>query len=274
MSEDIVESAPVTLSFKDALNALETLTKDTFISEVWVPSLKRNITIKEINAKQQKELLESAIDSSVYKSSFSKTFYDILISNASEPKETLDALNLADKIAISLALRSQISPTVKVEFTETLSEDVSLKTISDKIQKYSIPDPVSFEIVKNGISISVTAALPSIVSDVQFDAFLLKNKRKTDNIEEVKSIITEAFLTEVSKYIKSLSIDSQDLNYSSFSVHQKIQFVEKLPATIIQQILDIVTKWKKELESLLETTSSNGENTKILDIDSILFLTN
>jgi hypothetical protein len=270
MSEDI----PVTLSFKDALNALETLSKDSFVSEVWVPSLKRNVTIKEINAKQQKELLESAIDSSVYKSSFSKTFYDILISNVSESKDVLDTLNLADKVAIAVALRGQISPTIKVEFKEDLSEDISLKGISDKIKNYSSPEPISFEIVKNGVSINVVATLPSILSEVQFDTFLLKNKKKTDDVEEVKSIITDAFLSETSKYIHSVSIDSQDLNYSSFSVQQKIQFVEKLPATVIQQIIDIITKWKKELESILTITASNRENTKTLDIDSLLFLTN
>jgi hypothetical protein len=236
MSED----TSIALSFKDALNVLEDLSKNSFVSEVWIPSLKKNITIKEINAKQQKELLESAIDSSMYKSSFSKTFYDIVVSNASESKEVLDTLNLVDKVAIAIALRKQISSTIKVEFKEDLSEDISLEEISNKIKNYSSSEPISFDVVKNNISINITVALPTILSDVGFDSFLLKNKKKTDDIEEVKSIITDAFLSETSKYIQSVSIDTQDLNYSSFSIHQKIQFVEKLPATIIQQIIDII----------------------------------
>jgi hypothetical protein len=274
MSEDITENTPINLSFKEALNALEAVTKDSFVNEVWIPSLRKNITIKEINAKQQKELLESAIDSSVYKSSFSKTFYDILLSNASEPKDALDAFNIADKMAVSLALREQISPTIKIEFNENLSENIELKNISNKLQQYSLPEPITFETIKNNVSIKVETSLPTILSEVNFEAFLSKNKKKTDDVEEVKSLIANAFLTETAKYIKSISIDSQDLNFQSFAVSQKIQFVEKLPATIIQQIIDIITKWKKELENILTITSSNGENTKLLDIDSLLFLTN
>jgi hypothetical protein len=270
MSED----TPIVLSFKDALDTLETFSKNSFKSEVWVPSLKRNITIKEINAKQQKELLESAIDSSVYKSSFSKTFYNILSSNTTETKDVLDSLNLADKTAIAIGLRNQISPTIKVNFKDEENEEVSLKPLLDKILAYNTPEPITFDIDKNGVSISVTVTLPSIISEMHFDAFLLKNKKKTDDIEEVKILITDAFLSETAKYIKSIFIDSQNLNFESFSIHQKIQFVEKLPATIIQQIIDIITKWKKELEGLLTVNSPDNKNIKTLEVDSLLFLTN
>jgi hypothetical protein len=273
MPENSVEIE--TLSFKDALNALDAITKDTFVSDVWIPSLNRTISIKEINAKQQKNLLEAAIDSSVYKSSFAKAFYEIITTNISESKEVIDNLTLADKISISVCLRNQIAPTIKVEFTEGAeSEDYPLNTIIERVKAYTPPNSETFEITKNGVSVSVTTALPTILSDVQFDTFLLKNKKKTEDSEEVKTIITDAFLGETSKYIKSLSIDGVDLNYSSFSIYQKIQFVEKLPGAIIQQILNIVTKWKKELEDLITVKSLDGEKSKVLELDSLLFLNN
>jgi hypothetical protein len=275
MSEDTTEVNPPSLSFKDALNALDTVSKDSFISEVWIPSLNRSVTVKEINARQQKNLLEAAIDSSVYKTTFSKAFYDIITSNVSEPKEILDTLTIADKIALAVALRSQISPTIKVEFEDSdTTEDISLKVITDRIKHYVTPLEESFDVVKNGVSISVNVILPTIHSEVQFDTFLLKNKKKTDDTEEVKTIITDAFLGETSKYIKNVSIDGGDLNYSSFSIHQKIQFVEKLPAAVIQKILDIIAKWKKELETLITVKASTGDYTKLLEVDSLLFLTN
>lgn len=272
MSED---NTPTVLSFKDALNALDNVSKDSFVGEVWIPSLNKTLSIKEINAKQQKNLLEAAIDSSVYKTSFAKAFYEIIISNISESKEVIDSLTIADKISIAIELRSQISPSVKVEFEEGgITEDVLLQTISDKIKQYKTPQEEIFEVVKNGVCISASVVIPTIHSEVQFDTFLLKNKKKTEDTEEVKSIITDAFLGETSKYIKSISIDGNDLNYSSFSVHQKIQFVEKLPAAVMQKILDIIAKWKKELEETITVKSSSGEFTKVLEIDSLLFLTN
>jgi hypothetical protein len=262
------------LSFKDALNALDTLTADNFASEVWIPSLNRNITIKEINAKQQKNLLETAIDSSLYRSTFSKTFYDIIKTNSSEPKELIDNLTIADKICIALSLRNQISDTVKIEFEDETEEDISLKPVIDNFKNYITPETKKLNIVKNGVSILVDVSLPTLNSELQFDTYFLKNKKNTDDAEEVKTIITDAFLGETSKYITRVSIDEKDLGYSSFSIHQKIQFVEKLPAVVIQQILDIITEWKKELDKFITVNSSDNKKTKVLEVDSILFLTN
>jgi hypothetical protein len=60
------------LNFNEVLNILDNASKESFVKEAWIPSLKRTVKIKEINAKQQKSIIESAIDSAVIKSTFSK----------------------------------------------------------------------------------------------------------------------------------------------------------------------------------------------------------
>jgi hypothetical protein len=72
------------LSFSDALKILDNATTEAFTTSVWIPSLKRNVSIKEISAKQQKKLLQSALDSSIAKSTFAKTFYQIIKENCLE----------------------------------------------------------------------------------------------------------------------------------------------------------------------------------------------
>ena len=261
------------LSFKDALGILDTLSNETFVNEAWSPSLKRNIVLKEISAKQQKALLETAIDSSMYKSTFSKTFYEIVTANSTEPKEVIESLNLADKLSLALSLRSQISSSVKVDFDT--AEEFDIAPLLENISKYVAPEPKIISITKSGISISLTLFLPTMLNDFLFDSYLLKNKKKTDDTEEVRSLITDAFLNEASKYIRDVSANDEDLRYSTMSIAQKIQVVEKLPAALIQQLVDVVTAWKKELEQLVTVTSRvNPKETRVVEIDSMLFLTN
>ena len=49
------EETPI-LNFNDAINALNSVS-DSFKIEVWIPSLQKNISFKEIDAKQQKAIL-------------------------------------------------------------------------------------------------------------------------------------------------------------------------------------------------------------------------
>ena len=87
------EQTTTQINFNEALNILNNISKESFSSDVWIPSLKRSVKIQEITAKQQKTLIESAIDSTVLKSTFSKYFYEIVCSNCSEDKEIVEKYN-------------------------------------------------------------------------------------------------------------------------------------------------------------------------------------
>ena len=65
------------LNFEQLLQAIEQVS-DTFNVNVWIPSKQNFYNFKEIDAKQQKNLLSSAINSSIYNANFVKTFYKIL----------------------------------------------------------------------------------------------------------------------------------------------------------------------------------------------------
>ena len=69
------------VTFTQALNILDNISKESFLTDVWIPSLKQFIKVKEINAKQQKSIIESAIDSTVSKSNFSKILFDVKVAS-------------------------------------------------------------------------------------------------------------------------------------------------------------------------------------------------
>lgn len=269
MSEEIKN-----ISFNDALNMLDSVSKESFVTDAWVPSLNRSVKIKEITAKQQKTILESAIDSAVSKSTFGKVFFDIITANCLEDKNIVENLTIADKASIAFVMRSQISNTIKVIFKEDpkVESKISLDNILSKFSEYVHPTSEILEVSKNGVNISTEISLPTISDEFKFDSFLYGKKAKEDQVEEAKEIITSAFLGEAAKYIKEITIDGTPLGYSGLGIAQKLMFVEKLSATLVQKILEKIIAWKSDLDKIY-TVNHEGID-KVIEIDNLLFLSN
>ena len=95
-------------------------------------------------------------------------------------------------------------------------------------------------------------------------------KKGTEN-ELLKAAITDAYISEISKYIKQILIGETDLGFISLGIKQRSLVLEKLPSVIIQSVLTKITDWKKEFDEFITINLSNG-NKKTLDIDANLFL--
>lgn len=268
MSEEI--SKP--LSFNDALKILDNAATEGFTTNVWIPSLKRNVLFKEINAKQQKKLLQSALDSSISKSTFPKTFYQIIKENCLE-ENIANTFTTIDKINIALNLRNQISKELKIELQETpkIEKTIELQTIINRFKDYSHPQTQEININKNAINLKLTIEVPYLELDSAFEEYN-KNQSKTDDIDTIKQTITEAFLVETGKYIKNLVIDNQDFGFSVMPVSQRLALIEKLPAAVLQSVIQIAAQWKNEINNILTVDSEDKTLSKIIDIDSMLFL--
>lgn len=262
------------INFTDAINILENTSNEAFVSEAYIPSLKRTLKIKEINAKQQKRMIESAIDSVVSKSTFSKIFFETVEENCLDDKNIINELTIADKISIAFTMRSQISETLKVTFNEDpkVESTIKLSDILEKFKTYEHPESETIVFEKNGVKIEIITQLPLFSSESKFDEIIYGKTKSDDQIEEIKKLVTSAFLGETAKYIKYVKVNDSDLDYNSLNINQKITFVENLPAALVQTILDKIVKFKEKLEDLY--TVYNGENKKLIDIDSSLFLTN
>ena len=122
-------------NFTEAVDLLNNISKESFVADVWIPSMEKTVKIQEITAKQQKSLIESAIDSVISKSTFSKFFYEIVSLNCLEEKNVIESFTIIDKVSIALSLRQQISDTLKIVFQETPKVETNVK-ISDVIEKF------------------------------------------------------------------------------------------------------------------------------------------
>lgn len=262
-------------NFNDLLKNLKDLSS-TFVVDVYIPSLGNTLTFKELNAKQQKFLLETLADDSLYKTRFAKQFYNIIKENIVTNFD-VNSLSVFDKIFIGLYLRSKISSKYNVVFSETPlhTEEINLENILDNLKKYIQPKSESIKIIKNNIHISVDLAIPTIMLDTKYEEELYNNYKKIENIKEaseVGGILSNAFIGEMSKYITRIQFEEQEMNFNNLTIPQRIRLTEQLTGDIVQSILTKITEWKEHINSFITVESSDKKYSKVLNLDNLLFL--
>lgn len=269
MNNDIV-------NFNDALNLIN-LVSESFTVDIWIPSKKKTIKFKEMDAKQQKKLLGVAIDNSVYNTGFTNSFYEILKNNILDNVEDdfIENLSLLDKASIAIKLRRQISENINIIFDSKnkINKSFNLNEIVKKFENCEIPENQTVEVKNEKNSIKILLSYPTIKTELEFDKEFLKNNKKADQVktqEDVQDIITEAFISETTKYISEIWISEKEINFISLTPKQKVQIIEKLPSNIMQKILDNISKWKNFSDDLLRVEFE--DYSKVINIDSILFL--
>jgi hypothetical protein len=262
------------LDFVSALNALEQVS-ESFKVDAWIPSLNQNLSFKQIDGKQQKELLGAAMDTSVYNSTFTKVFYNIIKNNLiATDKSIVDKFTIADKASIALHLRSKISNTLNVFFDDKkfTIDDVELNSVLEKFKSYKIPTPVTYTAQNDVFKIAVEIKQPTIKSEVDFDEQFKDNLKAEDikTTENLQKVVTGAFIGEITKYIDNITINDQIVPISTLPFEQKVKLIERLPSNIIQDTVNLISTWKKDLETFL--TVKKDEFSQAISIDSTLFL--
>jgi len=261
------------MDFNKALEALNQAS-ESFIIDAWVPSLQKNLTFKQLDAKQQKDLLGSVMDTSVYNTSFVKAFYNILKNNILTENVDVDKFTLVDKTVIGLYLKNQISDEINVFFGDKneVSQKFPLKPILEMFKSYKTPDSIVLEDKNNQFSLKIKISYPTIKIEYDYDDQNKNNKKSEDvkTTEDIQKLITESFLGEISKYIDKIWINDDEINVLEMTFNQKVKLIEKLPSTLIQKIIDNVSNWKSEIDDILRV--KHEEYTKIISLEGSLFL--
>lgn len=225
--------------------------KATYAANVWVPSLKRDVRFTEMSTAQQKKLIKSIADSSVYNSDFIMTFCDVLKECCVDNTVNIEDLNIIDKLFIGLSLRmNSIGVTFPVQVTtnnnETVNINVNLSNILDSM-KAVLPDiqPMTFE----DNNFVVTCNVPLIRDELGIERDIRSKQNipldQLDKNNQYKQVISDAFIEEVTKYISSVELkkdnEKKDMGWKNYSYPDRIKIVEHFSSGLLKKIVEYYT---------------------------------
>ena len=246
----------------DILKQLDSLNESTCVT-VFVPSLKKNVRFKNLNLKQQKELLKSSIDDNITKLAFTTKFYDIIKENAIDPID-INNLYIFDRTAIALVLRANGLDTfynvddLKINLQDLITQNQNIDT-----ETYVKPSVFELE------NLTVTLEVPKLFTDRIINNATINKLRGTSD-KDVKTLIGELFVYEIIKFVYSITFKNEDGSVATtvladLSIDDRVTVVEKLPSTIINKILSFIREYRA-----IENRFVTIDNT-IIDVDSNFF---
>jgi len=246
----------------DILKQLDTLNQSTGI-DIFIPSLNRAVKFKNLNLKQQKDILKSSVDETLTKLTFIVNFYSIIQENILDKTIDVNSLYTFDRPSIALALRAS-------GLSSEYVSDENVIDLNDLVTK--IPTiPVSLDALSKTVelqNLSVDLEVPhlNVDRDVSLTAV---NKLKNVQERDIKTLVGELFIHEIIKFVKNVTFkgaeDDQTISFNGLKIEDKIAIIEKFPSNLTSKILEFI----KEYRDFEVKFTTIGEST--IEIDGSFF---
>jgi len=270
--------------FNDILNLLESANK-TLESNIFVPSLKKEIVSRTLNANHTKNIVKTTVEGPFAENQFILVMYNVLADVLGSTID-LNTLNLYDKILILLQLRSKnIQDEYKITFVsadgeQKIENSISLSKHIEKLKKNS----PSFETITDGTKnedtmvYNYTLNIPSIKEEFVFENNLYQEKiSKIDgtNNQQLKTLIAPMFLSHIAPFVKTLTINDTLVDLAVRNVNERIAIVEHLSS---KALLDIIKKvddaFGKDMQNATKVTKiiDGVSYTGTIKIDAAFFI--
>lgn len=218
------------------LNKLDTLSDKKI--KVYLPSRDKNVEVKLLNIKQQKDLISSVLDGVKGSIDFLRTLNKVIIENTGD-----NNLKIYDKIPFVIAMRSAtLGSTYK---SNLLSIDLARIINNFKVIPFNIED----EKVVNVENLTINLYIPTLAQE---NIILTRCEQEIDNLdtENLKESVGLMYIFEILKYIKSISIDGSELLFDEIKISDRVKIVEKLPLTVYNEIssfIESITKYQSDI---------------------------
>ena len=262
---------------KSILEALKELDEqNTFKLEI--PSLQKEVSFKQLSTEQLKSILKTVVDSPIYNSQFIVTINRIIKENCATETINTDQFTIYDKIIVLFKLRLEsLSSEYEVNFTEEEQKKQTCPAIyslnlKDHFEKFITKNhqflPLTIE--HNGCKVICT--IPTISTENKLEQELHKNiKIEVESTDELREIVGETFINELTKYISTVSVGDSSENLLNLSFKNRIKVVEQLPTSLINKVLKYIENYRNCLKEL--TTLNLFGIEKDIPLDASFFNT-
>tara|TARA_R100001509_G_scaffold62926_1_gene34682 strand:- start:3170 stop:3910 length:741 start_codon:yes stop_codon:yes gene_type:complete len=236
-------------STSDFINKLSELKKEF---KVFLPSIKKEVSAKQINLKQQKDIISTAVNGVLGALQFSKAVNELIIENVDS-----DNMFTFDRVPALLALRVEsLGDKIKLESGDIVSLKDSLERAKD-VPSFNLVKEVRID------SIKVKLRIPTL----QEENVILKrciqeiDNLKNENLSEAMGLI---YIFELIKTIMSVEVEEEVMDFNELKVVDRVKVVEQLPLELYDSITSFLSPIVKFEENILTVNES------IIPIDTSL----
>jgi hypothetical protein len=244
------------MGINDILSKLNEINHEDVI-KIFIPSLQREVSFKPLSLHQQKDILKAGISSDIFNIlEFNAIFNNIIEQNSLERNQ----YKVQDRLVIAIAFRNKFTS----QPLDLDDKKIDIESLRDKKINFET-DAFSDFLIEEGI-LKIKAAAPALSLDQTITKLQLSKIKKTENID-IGAFISEMYVFEILKYIKSIHIGDLDQDLSILSIEDRVKVVEQLPASLITQLNNYISNKFKTPEDEYLTV----DGTK-LTIDARLFV--
>lgn len=253
-----------------------------FAYDLWIPSLNRTTKFEEINTSQQKRLIKSLLDESIYNTEFTDTFKEILKENCVDTEIDIGSLTIFDKLVLGIGMRiNSIGPIIETNINIDSEEgkkiptkvEINLKEIYDNIQTTINLNAFKSLVISNpNYSFSLKCDLPTIQTESIVNKEL-KKLEKNNSSNKVAQSISTAFVGELIKYVQDAEIIEdgarRNIGWEKLSFNDKKTIVEMFNSHLLKDIVKYIDDIKTEFNKIdlfkFEINGKTYEQRLVLD---------
>jgi hypothetical protein len=226
---------------------------------IFIPSLDKEVLFKQLTTEQLKQLLKTAIIPSVYNTEFILTFNNIIKDNCIDKTINTNDLTIYDKLFILFKTK-----------LECISTDYTFNFTTDEIENYNLDEEYKTVSVLNHFNdflnerkkfveevfqynnCTIKCNIPTLDTENKFEqAAHRDNNYDTITDNNIQAIIGNTFINELTKFITTVSINEEIINFSDTTFTDKVKIVEKLPVALVNNALKYIEEYRKHIKKLL-----------------------
>jgi len=231
---------------KDFISKLTELKKNF---KIFIPSVNKNVNATQINLKQQKDIISTAVNGVVGALQFTKAVNDVITDNVDG-----DSFYTFDRVPALLALRQQsLGSNIKDSKDNIVSIDDFISKAKD-IPKFELKKEISIDSIKVKLKLPTlkdeNVILKRCISEVE--------NLKSDSLSDAMGLI---YIFEIVKVIESVSVGEEEVEFNNLKVADRFKIIEQLPLELYDKItgfLSQVTQYDKKI-------LTNDESTIVID---------
>ena len=266
----------VQLNYQEILSLLKESNKQ-FDSEIYIPSLNKEIHVKPMNAVHLKNIIKTALSGTFIDNQFNQAVY-VIFKDVLDPSIPLSNITTLDKILILLDLRKRnVKTTIGVEMSSENGSKVVDVDIGKLLTKYKKHKFKFEDVVVTDGSYSANTNFPSLDEEFIFDRDFEQSKiKKLDekNKDSLKDIPGIMFMYYLAQFIKFIKIGEVSINLVARPVQERISITESLPSNLINKIIEkIDSEFGQQINKILTIEQDiDGEKyTGLIEISPSLF---